>query len=308
MAACPPSDDLDNGSSDGRDLILGRGIDFGREDFVSAVQDESGSVTLKIVPNACLDIPPGDPDRGELEKISAQYRGARDGNTVIGEAAIRLGRRIGRDTRQAITSVVLSPEDEGLMPALRFMTAGILGRPKAPGEKCFFSVPADLAGGGRLDVAYHRSALERMISGLGFTAKSILEGHAVVFSELADEDFSGIGVSCNDEMLNLCLAHRAIPVMAFSILRPAEGGIEAMVRLALETARDRLKSSGGLPPLSKPPSVICAGTQSVPEGFITMFKDELARVDLPFEITSVRRAEAPRATVAKGALVAAISS
>ena len=52
---------------------------------------------------------------------------------------------------------------------------------------------------------------------MGYNAKGINEGLAVVFAELERENFSGIGISCGGGMCNVALAFMSIPVMTFSI-------------------------------------------------------------------------------------------
>ena len=45
----------------------------------------------------------------------------------------------------------------------------------------------------------------------------IVEGLAVVFGELADSNFSGIGISCGSGLCNVCLAVLSVPVISFSV-------------------------------------------------------------------------------------------
>ncbi|HEY7818940.1 MAG TPA: hypothetical protein VIG29_12025, partial [Vicinamibacteria bacterium] len=51
---------------------------------------------------------------------------------------------------------------------------------------------------------------------LGYEAKSINEGLAIVFSELESENFTGIGISAGGGMCNACLAYLSVPVASFS--------------------------------------------------------------------------------------------
>ena len=43
------------------------------------------------------------------------------------------------------------------------------------------------------------------------------KGLAVVFGELADANFSGIGISCGSGLCNVCLAVLSVPVISFSL-------------------------------------------------------------------------------------------
>jgi len=52
---------------------------------------------------------------------------------------------------------------------------------------------------------------------MGYGAKSINEGLAVVFSELEKENFSGIGISFGGGLTNVSLAYLSVPAFSFAI-------------------------------------------------------------------------------------------
>ena len=54
---------------------------------------------------------------------------------------------------------------------------------------------------------------------LGYKAVAINEGLAVIFSELEDQNFTGIGISCGGGMCNVTLAYLSIPSIMFSITK-----------------------------------------------------------------------------------------
>jgi hypothetical protein len=51
----------------------------------------------------------------------------------------------------------------------------------------------------------------------GFSTASINEGLAVIFSELEDENFTGLGISIGGGLCNVCLAYLSVPLISFSI-------------------------------------------------------------------------------------------
>src|SRR5262249_57377733 len=61
----------------------------------------------------------------------------------------------------------------------------------------------------------------RHVEALGYRPVSINDGLAVIFSELEDQNFTGIGLSCGGGMCNGALAYLSIPTIMFSI---AKGG------------------------------------------------------------------------------------
>ena len=56
-----------------------------------------------------------------------------------------------------------------------------------------------------------------MLDELGYEATSINEGLAVVYGELEDSNYTGIGISCGGGLCNVCLAYLSVPVLSFSI-------------------------------------------------------------------------------------------
>ena len=64
-----------------------------------------------------------------------------------------------------------------------------------------------------------RPRLRRHFESLGYKAVAINEGLAVIFSELEDHNFTGIGISCGGGMCNATLAYLSIPSIMFSITK-----------------------------------------------------------------------------------------
>ncbi|MFO1077711.1 MAG: hypothetical protein U1E73_08290 [Planctomycetota bacterium] len=112
------------------------------------------------------------------------------------------------------------------------------------GENCYFCVPAP-----SLDVdnnvVYHQGLFESMINKLGYTAHAINEAHAVIFAELADNDFTGIGLSFGGGMANACIAYKSIPCLSFSVARGGDWIDKTSPTCwAARAARRRIKERG----------------------------------------------------------------
>ena len=65
--------------------------------------------------------------------------------------------------------------------------------------------------GTRPQLTYHEATLRRYFESLGYKPVAINEGLAVIFSELEDHNFTGIGISCGGGMCNVTLAYLSIP-------------------------------------------------------------------------------------------------
>src|SRR5581483_8828157 len=91
-----------------------------------------------------------------------------------------------------------------------------------------------------------QASIRQVIEELGYEATPIAEGLAVVFSELGDSNFTGIGISCGSGLCNICLAVLSVPVISFSVPKAGDfidthaalvtGEIETRMRVRKEQA------------------------------------------------------------------------
>jgi hypothetical protein len=97
-----------------------------------------------------------------------------------------------------------------------------------PGEILYFSIPANPVDS-NIDNTMHAKMAETFLKGLGYDARPLGEGLAIVFSENpkmhAPEGvipFTGIGISMGAGMVNFCLAERGNPMDQFSVARSGD--------------------------------------------------------------------------------------
>jgi hypothetical protein len=173
----------------------------------------------------------------------------------------------------------------------------------------------------------------------------MLEGHSIVFSELKEQDFTGIGISCGGGMFNICVAYKSVPALTFATSRggdwidnnvahaigmsPAlvcgikESGVDLMnpkdrvqdaiviyyrnlIQYTLETIRVKLETAQNMPTFVKPIDVVCGGGTSMITGFIDVFREEFEKINFPIEVANIRMANDPLKAVSRGCMVAAI--
>jgi hypothetical protein len=166
-------------------------------------------------------------------------------------------------------------------------------------------------------------------------------------SELANDNFTGIGISMGGGMCNVCLAYLSVPVVTFSLQRGGDH-IDAMVGVSVgepattikmikendlnlkKTSKDRVQnalyiyyedliftllkklqemllSTDKVPKIAKPIPMVLSGGTVLPTGFAELFTEILERIPMPIAISEVRIAENPLNTTAKGALVMALA-
>src|SRR5262249_9120361 len=80
------------------------------------------------------------------------------------------------------------------------------------GEKLCLSVPSAPPARGA-DLIFHERSVQSICERLGYQAQSVNEGLAIVYSELKDANFTGIGMSFGGGMCNICLAYLGLPVL-----------------------------------------------------------------------------------------------
>jgi cell division ATPase FtsA len=209
----------------------------------------------------------------------------------------------------------------------------------------YFSTPADPIDSD-LSTLYHQKTIESFLTDMGYDAEPINEGMSVIYSELADESFTGLGISFGAGMTNVCLAYYAVPVMKFSVARGGDwvdqqaaqatgtpvdkvtsikeedfeldfttdvGGVEGALSIYYENLLDyvieRVVEEVDEEDVEEGldvPVVVTGGT-AMPPGFEDLFRDHLEDANIPFSISGVSIAQEPLYSVARGALVAARS-
>lgn len=198
----------------------GRGLDVGTA-FIYCAQKTVSQVTFRIQRDAFFDIEHSDFTQGMLEKSNIRHILGKDRIYVIGDDAIKFANVFGRNPRRPMKSGVISPQEEEALPIIKAIIKSVLGSPTEKGELCYYSIPGtpiDVD----FDVIYHQSIIKSFLEEWGYKPKPINEGLAVIFSELAEDDFTGMGISFGGGMVNICLAMMASPAFSFSVAKAGD--------------------------------------------------------------------------------------
>jgi actin-like ATPase involved in cell morphogenesis len=249
----------------------------------------------------------------------------------------------GKEVRRPMQDGFLAPGEQDAIPIMKFILERLLGKPQVENEPVHFCIPAPSIDRDN-DTVYHEGIVASILKKLGFAPKSMNEGHAVVYAELADANFTGIGVSCGGGMFNVCISYKTIPAVTFSVARGGdwidrsvskvmgipqvrataikEGNVDLMnpksreeeavvlyyrnlVSYVLKNLKQRFQLTRDVPQFTDPIEVVCAGGTSMVGGFTQVFAEELEKVGFPLPISGVRRAEDPMTSVVRGTLIAA---
>lgn len=331
-------------SFDTIDLELGRGLDVGTVNICAAARKvSSGETVYTLQRNAFLDVRDTDFAR-RLLKLDLDYVVRGDRGLVIGDSAFELANVFERPSRRPMKDGKISPEEPEAIPVVSYLVAQLLGLPRQVGEICVFSLP-----GGPIEAdsgfLYHRSALERAISEVGYTPRPMLDSHVIVTAELKEQEYTGVGVSFGGGTVNVCLAYKGVPAFAFSTLRggdwidqsaaaalglPApvvcaakEAGMDLrspkgrvqeaiaiytrdFIHHTVRTMMEKMNDADQLPAFTKPVPLVCAGGSSMIRGFIDALREAFDEVEFPIDVSEIRLAANPLRAVAAGCLQVAI--
>ncbi len=320
------------------------GLDIGTSHVVMA-QNAGRHVTTVNQLNAFFTIPYSKFTKKILVENDITFFEKNNQFYILGYSAENFANMFNTNTRRTMCRGLLSnTENEGIN-VLQSLIKTLIA-PVTNNEVICFSLPGSPVDSAN-SVVYHESIIKMFLSSLGYRPISINEGLATVMSELANDNFTGLGISMGGGMCNVCLSYLSVPVINFSIEKggdyidnmvgnsvgePAtkiksikEGSLNLarapqdrvetaldiyyvdLVSSLLEALEKELKSSDKMPNINSAIPIALSGGTVLPKGFKELFEKGLKQVDLPIEISEVRIAEDPLNTTAKGAMVMALS-
>ena len=247
--------------------------------------------------------------------------------------------------RRPMQHGVLNPQEKKGQHMINSIFQRLLPRARK-GEALCYSVPGQ-GEGANANLVYHEAVLKKVLGSLGYNAKPINEGLAVVFSELQDENFTGIGISCGGGMCNVSVAFMSMPMVNFStpkggdyidtsvaeVLNETSTRVrlykeesldlsrqpkdemnsalhiyyEDVLQTLINRLRDELEGSRHLPTIDRPIPIVLSGGTAKPAGFLQKFESMLKASNLPIEISDIRLAKDPLTATATGCYIAAMS-
>jgi hypothetical protein len=323
---------------------MAKGLDVGTMNILSAQQEGSETVFVQQR-NSFVEIEYSDMAEQMLSRSDVLHIRKGDDVYVLGDDALNFANIFNEETRRPMSRGILSSDEKSAIPMMKLIIEQVVGSPDHPNEKLFFSSPADPVDSD-LSTLYHQKTIQSFLEDMGYDAEPINEGMAVIYSDLADNDFTGLGISFGAGMTNVCLAYYAVPVMKFSVARGGDwidqqaaqatgtqvdkvtsikeddfelnfqtdiGGVEGALSIYYENLLDYVikhiqeeVDEEDVEEGLDVPVVVTGGTSS-PDGFKNLFEKHLEDADIPFSISGVQHTEEPMYSVSRGGLVAARS-
>jgi hypothetical protein len=320
-----------------------KGLDLGTSRIVLATMNGE-DVDFSPQLNAFVDIPYSKMTEQMLARERMLYQVEGDHIYVYGNRADEFAKFLDGDTRRPMQGGLLNPSEPKNLQMIELLLGRLCGK-ASDGEKLCLSIPSAPADRGS-DLIFHARSVQGICEKLGYQAKAINEGQAVIYSELKDANFTGIGMSFGGGMCNACVTYLGLPVLSiattqagdyidhsaasvtgetpttvrlhkengFAIDGGTNGSIDRALRVyyadVIETAvtalQDAMAESKKLPTFPRPIPIVCAGGTAMARNFLPRLKETIAETKLPVRISDVYLAKDPLNTTAKGALVGAM--
>jgi len=220
-------------------LQKGKGVDIGTM-FVKCAHKEGDEIVFKSQRNAFFDVEHTDFTKKILDNSKVKYIIKGDDLYVVGDEALQFANMFNKDTRRPLSKGVISPTEKEALPIIELLIKSVIGKPAHKGEIVYFSVPGEPLDAD-FNVLYHIKMVEGFIKTLGYAPKPINEGHAIILSELAEEDFTGMGLSFGGGMVNVCLSFMSVPIFKFSVAKSGDW-IDQQVAMAVDETASRVSS------------------------------------------------------------------
>lgn len=194
----------------------GVGLDIGTMNIVSARQIGDKIETNRIR-DAFIDL---DADAKKTLRLSKVDYIEHDGNLiVIGDSALNMANLFKREVRRPLSRGVISAGELDAQQILSLLVHHVLQEPVVEHEHCFYSVPASPIDDENQDIIYHTEVFRKILSEHGYTAHPQNEAMAIIYSQCAKENFSGLAVSFGSGMCNIALSYQTVKGMDFSVAR-----------------------------------------------------------------------------------------
>jgi hypothetical protein len=321
------------------------GLDIGTS-FIHAAYEKGDSITYNTIRSAFIKKERDPRTLKMLKNLKHPFIDDEKGNTlfIVGEPAIDLSNMFSEEVQRPMAKGVLSPSEKDAIQVMRMMITEVLKDIVDKDTTVVYSSPADPADGS-FSTLYHQQLMKKVLEEeLGVKASPMNEAHALGYSELADDGFTGLCFSFGAGMVNAVFSYAGIDALSFSIgkggdwidaqaatargktasqiqsakeqgidlIQPQDADAEALaiyyralITEAIQSFNTTFADSKDKPQINKPIPVIVAGGTSLAQGFLDLFKAIVEEKGFPFEIKEIRQAEDPLKSVTEGLLLAA---
>ena len=207
---------------------MGLGLDVGTSFVIAAREGAEGTVDYKEIRDAFYCINPTTPmARQMIEKGLANKKFLKDTDgsfIVIGADAIEKAVERHESAKRPMVRGVLAPGEKNARRILKHILHDVIGEAQTPGEKLVYSVPGQPVDQpvDDFDVGYHEDILRQDLGEKGYNAQPINEAEAICYSELEDNDYTGIALSHGAGMVNVCVTSNGEAIAHFATTKSGD--------------------------------------------------------------------------------------
>jgi len=189
------------------------GLDIGTSRIV--VADSHSGQEARTELNAFVAVPNSEMGENMLKQRNMVYQRNCKNLYVYGNDSDFFASFLDTDARRPMQYGLINPQEEMSQQIMQLIIKRLIPQARKNEALCF-SVPGK-GEGVNGNLVYHEAVLKSFLQSLGYNAKAVNEGQAVVFSELQEENFTGIGISFGGGMCNVSVSLMSMPMISFSI-------------------------------------------------------------------------------------------
>ena len=329
---------------------MGIGVDVGTA-FLIKAEEKDGGIKYTEFRDAFYKMKPASPIAAKMMEKglanTAYFRDMDGTYVVVGADAIAKAVERHDSAKRPLFRGVLSPREPDARVVLKFILSQLVGKPSAPGETLIYCVPAEPVDQSDEDfnTGYHEDVLRKDLAELGWAARAINEAEAICYSELDNDDYTGICMSFGAGMVNVCVMSSGEAIVKFSTTKSGDW-IDRMAAQSTgqsDSVIQMEKEGGGfvvgeenpntilssvsayyvrlidytiahlaarltakdLPKFSGAIPIIISGGSSKAQGFVECFRKRIENTKFPLAIREIRPAKDQLRAVARGCLLAA---
>lgn len=205
-----------------------KGLDVGTSFVVLASEGKEGTVVYKDFRDAFFRIKPSTPiatkmiEKGLKGKVFVKDED--DGSfLILGKDAIEKAVERNDTAKRPMYRGVVSSKEKDARKVLSYILKEVVGKGKK-NEKLVFCIPAQPIDqeDDEFDVGYHEDVVTKVLTEQGYQARAINEAEALCYSELENDDYTGVALSWGAGMVNCCVMLNGEPVLTFSTTKSGD--------------------------------------------------------------------------------------
>ncbi len=207
------------------------GFDCGTYNLVSCIRKDKDEFVYKREVNAFLQMPLDNRFVFNMMKNAGVPLIEQPESNLayaLGEAAVNMAYTMTQiELKRPMKDGCLNPRERDAQQIMNVMCHSLIGEIEEDNTQLYYSVPAN-AINQETDADYHGKVLEAMFrsykseKGFKVDPHPINEALALVYAELGNKNWTGVGVSCGAGMVNICYAMYGAPIFQFSIVNSGD--------------------------------------------------------------------------------------